>query len=155
MLTNALPTGLAEAAANTFFDIYNYGAPTQDWLTIFGNIFKADIDAGNNATTDYSKLTPPSTPVPAKPLSAYVGTYSNDYYGQIEVSEHRGSLWMRLPDTGALYTLSHWDGNTFTYRFEAEQAIGTRGVVFSFAGTPTVLIENLALEGNGVFTRSD
>ena len=155
VLTNALPTGLAEAAANTFFDIYNYGAPTQDWLTIFGNIFKADIDAGNNATTDYSKLTPPSTPVPAKPLSAYVGTYSNDYYGQIEVSEHRGSLWMRLPDTGALYTLSHWDGNTFTYRFEAEQAIGTRGVVFSFAGTPTVLIENLALEGNGVFTRSD
>ena len=60
---------------------------------------------------------------------------------------------MRLPAAGALYTLRHWDGEAFTYRFEAEQGIGTRGVVFSLSGTPHVLIENLALEGNGVFTR--
>lgn len=155
VLTNALPTGLAEATANTFFDLYNYGAPTQDWLTIFGNIFKADIEAGNNSTTDYSKLTPPSGHAPDKPLSAYVGTYGNEYYGQIEIGEHHGSLWMRFPDTGALYTLSPWDADTFTYRFEAEQSIGTRGVVFTFAGRPSVLIENLALEGKGVFTRID
>jgi len=155
VLTNALPTGLAEATANTFFDLFNYGAPAQDWLTLMGNFFKSDIESGNNASTDYSKLTPPSAPAPAKPLSTYVGTYGNEYYGQIEISEHRGSLWMRLPDTGALYTLSHWDGDTFTYRFEAEQGIGTRGVVFRFAGSPSVLIENLALEGNGVFTRSN
>jgi len=155
VLTNALPTGLAEATANTFFDLYNDGAPTQDWLTIFGNFFKADIEDGNNSTTDYSKLTPPSSPVPGKPLSAYVGTYRNNYYGQIEITEHKGSLWMRFPDTGALYTLSHWDADTFTYRFEAEQGIGTRGVVFTFAGRPSVLIDNLALEGNGTFTRID
>ena len=41
------------------------------------------------------------------------------------------------------------------YQFEAEQGIGTRGVVFTFGGRPRVLVENLALEGNGVFTRSD
>jgi hypothetical protein len=93
--------------------------------------------------------------VTAKPLSTYVGTYANDYYEQIEISEHRGSLWMRFPDTGALYTLSHWDPDTFTYRFEAEQGIGTRGVVFNLSGTPCVLIENLALEGNGVSIRAD
>jgi CubicO group peptidase (beta-lactamase class C family) len=151
VLTNALPTGLAEATANTFFDLYNYGEPTQGWLTLFGNLFKTDIEDSNNATTDYSKLTPPSSPVPGKPLSAYVGTYRNDYYGTIEISEHRGSLWMRLPDTGALYTLSHWNADTFTYRFEAEQGIGTRGVVFTVDGTRRVLIENLGLEGNGVF----
>jgi hypothetical protein len=61
---------------------------------------------------------------------------------------------MRLPDNGALYTLSHWDGDTFTYRFEAEQGIGTRGVVFTTSGAPSVLIENLALEGNGVFIKN-
>jgi CubicO group peptidase (beta-lactamase class C family) len=154
VLTNAMPTGLAEATANTFFDLYNYRAPTQDWLTIFGNAFKEDIDAGNNSTTDYSKLPLPSSPVPAKQLSAYVGAYSNSYYGQIEISEHRGALWMRFPDTGALYTLTHRNADTFTYRFEAEQAIGTRGVVFIFNGVPSVLIENLALEGNGVFIRN-
>lgn len=151
VLTNAFPTGLAEATANTLFDLYN-DAPTKDWLTLYGNAFKADIEAANNSTTDYSKLTRPPSPTPSKPLSAYVGTYQNEYYGRIEINEQGGSLWMRFPDTGALYTLSHWDANTFTYRFEAEQGIGTRGVVFTFDKGRRVLIENLALEGNGVFT---
>jgi hypothetical protein len=155
VVTNALPTGLVEATANTFFDLYNNGEPTRDWLTLLRGAFKNMIEESNNATTDYSKLTPPSSPATGRPLSAYVGTYGNNYYGQIEISEQGGSLWMRLPATGALYTLSHWDADTFTYRFEAEQGIGTRGVVFNLSGTPSVLIENLAVEGNGVFTRND
>jgi CubicO group peptidase (beta-lactamase class C family) len=153
VVTNALPTGLAEATANTFFDLYHYGKPTRDWLTLFRGVFKADIENSNNSTTDYSKLPSPASSAPSGPLSAYTGIYRDEYYGQIEISEHRGSLWMRLPGNGALYTLTHWNGKTFTYRFEAEQAIGTRGVVFCLSGTPQVLIENLALEGNGVFTR--
>jgi hypothetical protein len=151
VLTNALPTGLAEAAANTFFDLVNYGAPRKDWLTFFGNGFKGFIEASNNASTDYSRLSPPPSPTRAKPLSTYVGRYGNNYYGQIEVTEHNGSLWMRFPDTGALYTLTHWDADTFIYRFEAEQGIGSRGVVF-MGEKRSVLIENLALEGNGLFT---
>lgn len=154
VLTNALPTGLAEAITSTFFDLYKNGKPTQDWLTLFGQLFKAMIDQDNNASTDYSKLTPPASPAPSGPLSAYVGTYRNDYYGNIEVSEDRGSLWLRLPANGALYTLTHWDGKTFTYRYEAEQSIGARGVKFTLNGVPHVLIENLALEGDGVFTRT-
>src|SRR5947209_11148416 len=113
------------------------------------------IESSNNETKDYSKLSPPASPVPGGPLSAYVGTYRNEYYGQVEISEQHGSLWMRLPAKGTLYTLTHWDGDTFTYRFEAEQGIGTRGVVFTLSSTPHVLIENLALEGNGVFVRED
>jgi len=155
VLTNALPTGLAEATANTFFDLLNYGAPTQDWLSIYSDAFKKMIEQGNNETTDYSKLTPPSSPAPPKPLSAYTGTYCNDYYGRIEITEQQGGLWMRLPDNGALYYLSHWDADTFTYRFEAEQGIGARGVVFNLSGRPTVTIENLTVEGNGVFTRNN
>jgi CubicO group peptidase (beta-lactamase class C family) len=151
VLTNALPTGLAEAAANTFFDLVNYGAPRKDWLTFFGNGFKGFIETSNNASTDYSKLSRPPSPARAKPLSTYVGRYGNNYYGQIEVTEHNGSLWMRFPDTGALYTLTHWDADTFIYRFEAEQGIGSRGVVF-MGEKRSVLIENLALEGNGLFT---
>jgi CubicO group peptidase (beta-lactamase class C family) len=154
MLTNGTPTGLVEAVANTFFDIYNTGAPTRDWLTIFSAAFKSMIEEGNNATTDYSKLTPPASPSGGKALSTYTGTYGNNYYGKIEITEQHGSLWMRLPDNGALYTLSHWDNDTFTYRFEAEQGIGTRGVVFTTGGKSSVLVENLALEGNGVFIKN-
>lgn len=152
VITNALPTGLAEATANTFFDLYKYGAPRQDWLTIFGDFFKNWIEQSNDECTNYAKLTRPSSPKPGSPFSSYVGTYRNDYYGAIEISEQQGSLWMRLPSAGQIYSLSHWDGDTFTYRFEAEQGIGIRGVKFS---PGKVLIENLALEGNGVFTRSN
>jgi CubicO group peptidase (beta-lactamase class C family) len=153
VLTNALPTGLAEAITSTFFDLYKYGAPRRDWLTLFGGIFRTMLENSNNESKDYSRVTPPSNPVPSGPLSAYVGTYRNDYYGDIEISKVGDSLWMRLPAAGALYTLRHWYGKAFTYRFEAEQGIGTRGVVFNLSGTPHVLIENLAVEGNGVFTR--
>lgn len=155
VLTNALPTGLAEATAATFFDLFNYGAPRQDWLSIYSKAFREMIEKSNDETTDYSKLNPPSSPAPPKPLSAYAGIYRNDYYGRIEITEQQGGLWMRLPDNGALYSLSHWDADTFTYRFEAEQGIGTRGVVFNLSGRPTVAIENLTVEGNGVFTRSN
>jgi CubicO group peptidase (beta-lactamase class C family) len=155
VLTNALPTGLAEAIASTFFDMYNYGAPQRDWLEIFRKYFRDQIEEDNNRTPDYSKLPPPSSSDPARPLTEYVGIYRNKYYGKIEITEQRGSLWMRLPATGALYTLDHWDGDKFTYRFEAEQGIGTRGVEFTLNGSPRMTIENLALEGNGVFLRKD
>jgi CubicO group peptidase (beta-lactamase class C family) len=155
VLTNALPTGLAEATTFTFFDLYKDGKPSRDWLKLFGGLFRSMIESDNNATPDYSKLKPATSPARSKPLSAYVGTYRNEYYGPIEISEQSKSLWMRLPANGALYCLSHWDGDTFTYRFEAEQGIGTRGVKFMFGATPRVLIENLALEGNGVFARTD
>lgn len=155
VLTNAQPTGLAEAVTNTFFDLYKYGAPTQDWLSLFSGIFTSLLETWNGGSTDYSKQTPPASPAPGKPLSMYAGTYRNDYYGQVEIGNGRNSLWMRLPGKGDVYNLEHWNGDTFTYRFEAEQGIGFRGVVFSFDGSPRVLIENLALEGNGVFTRLD
>jgi hypothetical protein len=51
---------------------------------------------------------------------------------------------MRFPDAGAR------DADTFTHRFEAEQGVGTRGGVF-MGDKRSVLIENLALERNGVF----
>ncbi len=152
VLTNAQPTGLAEATAFTFFDSF-YGQPTRDWLTLFSAAFKGMIEDSNNATTDYSKLNAPSSPAPSKPLSSYTGAYCNDYYGRIEVTEEAGSLWMRFPDTGRLYTLTHWDGDKFTYRFEEEQGIGTRGVSFAVTGAGTMSIENLALEGSGEFAK--
>jgi hypothetical protein len=155
VLTNARPTGLAEATANTFFDLYNDGRPTRDWLALFSKAFDQMIEESNNESTDYSKLDPPSSPAPGKLLSSYVGTYRNRYYGEIEFTKQGNSLWMRLPAAGTLYQLTHWDGDKFTYRFEAEQGIGTRGVVFSFGGRPHVLVENLALEGDGNFVRID
>ena len=136
VLTNALPTGLAEAIAITFFDLYQYGKPRQDWLALTGEYFQNLLESLNNESTDYFKLTPPSSPAPSKPLSEYVGTYGNAYYGDIEIEKVGESLWMRMPADGALYTLTHWDGDTFTYRYKDEPSITSRGVVFTLSGTP-------------------
>lgn len=154
VLTNAQPSGLAEAVAFSFFDLIEQDEPSRDWLALVGEFWKQGIEAVNNAVTDYSKLTRPSNAAPSAPLSAYVGTYRNDYYGSIEITEQGGWLWMRLPGKGSLYTLMPWSGDQFTYRFEEEQGIGTRGVKFALGSTPQVTIDNLAMEGDGVFLRT-
>jgi CubicO group peptidase (beta-lactamase class C family) len=155
VLTNAVPTGLAEAVANTVFDLYHSGKPSRDWLTLATEFFKKMLEAGNDETPDYSKMTPSSSPTAAKPLSSYVGIYQNDYYGSIEISEDGGSLWMRLPADGALYTLRHWDADNFVYRYKGEPGVTARGIKFTLGAKPQVLVENLAVEGNGVFVKAD
>jgi CubicO group peptidase (beta-lactamase class C family) len=153
VLTNAEPTGFAEAVANEFFDLYHYGKEKQNWLQVTTDVFKNMIDTIYGGTSDYSKQTPPASPAAAKPLSTYTGIYRNDYYGQIEVSEDHGLLWMRLPADGSLFSLTHWDGDTFVYRYKEEPGAITRGVKFTPGTTPKVLLENLASEGDAVFTK--
>ncbi len=153
VLTNAVPTGLAEAVANEFLDLYHYGKAKQDWLQLAGNVFNNMMETVYDGVPDYSKQTPPASPAAAKPLSAYAGVYRNDYYGQIEVSDDHGMLWMRLPADGSLFPLMHWDGDTFVYRYKEEPGAITRGVKFTLGAAPKVLLENLASEGDAVFTK--
>ena len=103
---------------------------------------------------DYATLPAPTNPATAKPLTAYAGTYSNEYFGTLEVSVDKDRLILRLPPRGAYYELSHWDGDTFTYYFASESTgLGRRGAKFSLDKNQ-VLIENLATEHNSVFTRT-
>jgi hypothetical protein len=106
-----------------------------------------------NASPNYATLPPPKNPASAKPLTAYVGKYPNEYFGTLEVSLENDRLILRLPPRGAYYELTHWDGDTFTYYFASESTgLGRRGAKFS-PDKNQVLIENLALEHNSVFTR--
>jgi hypothetical protein len=54
---------------------------------------------------------------------------------------------------GSLFTLTHWDGDTFVYRCKEEAGAITRGVKLTLGATPKVLLENLASEGDAVFTK--
>lgn len=98
--------------------------------------------------------TAPETPAPARPLSAYTGSYSNEYFGTLEVSVQGDRLILRLPPRGSYYELTHWDGELFTYYFASENTgQGRRGAVFS-PEKNQVLIQNLVPEHNAVFTRA-
>ncbi|MGK3940000.1 serine hydrolase [Streptomyces caeruleatus] len=154
VLTNGEPIGVPEAIATTFLDTAETGGPTVDWLTFLGPIFK-QATQGERSPVDYSK--PPSSPAPAKANSAYTGTYANAYYGPMTVSTQDGELTMQLGPKKQRFTLSHYDGDTFSYRTTGENAVGLSGVTFTVGSggrADKVRVENLDTTGLGTFTRS-
>jgi CubicO group peptidase (beta-lactamase class C family) len=152
-LTNSLPVGLPESICLHFLDLVHYGKPQREYLKLVGQFMQQMIAEFTNASPNYATLPAPKSPAPAKALSTYAGKYTNEYFGTLEVSAENGRLIMRLPPRGAYYELAHWDGDTFTYHYDSENAgFGRRGAKFS-PEKNQVLIESLSPEHEAVFTR--
>lgn len=131
------------------------GGPTVDWLKFLGPIFQQTLQ-GEHSKVDYSK--PPASPAPAKPNSAYTGTYANNYYGPITVSAQGGQLTMQLGPKKQRFALRHYDGDTFSYSTTGEMSVGLSGVTFTVGSgghADKVRVENLDTTGLGTFTRND
>src|ERR1700733_8153591 len=153
VLTNGTPIGLPESISLSFPDFFRYGSARRDYLSLFRPIFDDLVKQTQDSSPDYSKLPPPSNPAPGGGLSAYAGTYKSPYYGTLLIEVERNQLILRLPPRGAYYELTHWDGDTFTYYFASENTgVARRGVKF-LSGGKQVLIENLAIVNDGVFTK--
>jgi CubicO group peptidase (beta-lactamase class C family) len=153
-LSNSLPVGLPESICLHFLDLVHYGKPQRDYLALIGPMMGQMMADSQNSSPDYATLPVPQNSRPAKPGSAYVGKYSNEYFGTVEVIEDKGKLVLRLPPRGAYYELAHWDGDFFTYYFASENTgSGRRGAKF-FPERKQVLIESLSPEHAAVFSRS-
>jgi CubicO group peptidase (beta-lactamase class C family) len=154
VLTNAAPVGVAEGLAFSFMDQALYGRQTQDWPALFAGVFADPASLGVVSGADYGR--PPATPSPALANGAYAGIYANDYYGDVEVTDRGGALAIALGPDRTAFPLTHYDRDTFTYETAGENAVGRSGVTFAIgpdgkAGGVTV--ENLNVDGNGVFPR--
>jgi hypothetical protein len=153
VLTNGSPVGLPEAIALTFLDNFEYGAPRADYLAAAGASFAELRKGALESSCNYSTKKPPSNPTPGGPVSSFVGTYQNPYFGELEVEEEQGRLILRLPALGTYYELSHWDGNTYTYYIANEvSGAARRGVTFSGDGKQ-ITVENLKFEYSNVFNK--
>ena len=76
----------------------------------------------------------------------------SQFYGALQIEVREDRLVLRLPPRDSHHELAHWDGDTFTYYFASENTgIARRGVKFLEGGK--VLVENLAIENDGVFTK--
>src|SRR4029077_8613292 len=128
VLTNAYPIGLAEGLAFTFTDVALYGKATHDWLALLFSDFAA---LGVAVGTDYSK--PPASPTPALANSAYVGTYTNGFFGNIQSIEQGVGLAIVEGPHKLTFPLKHYDRDLFTYETEGENAVGGTGVTFTIA----------------------
>ncbi len=155
VLTNAFPLGVAEGLANTFLDYALHGKPTQDWLTVYKQAFSQMLRAEASHVGDYTK--PPASPAPAVANAAYLGTYSNDFFGEISVIENEGGLAIVQGPKNKTFPMTHWDRDTFTYETAGESSVGTSGVIFTMGPenkARRVLVENLNIHGEGVFNRA-
>ena len=155
VLTNAYPIGIAEALGTTFVDTALYGKPTQDWLAIFKQAFSNPAAVGTVLGFDYSKL--PASPAPAIRNSAYVGRYTNDFFGEISIIEKDGGLAIVQGPKNKTFPMRHYDRDTFTYETEGENAVAVSGITFTIGPdgkAVQVVAENLNVRGEGVFKRA-
>jgi CubicO group peptidase (beta-lactamase class C family) len=155
VLTNAAPTGAAEAIGTTFLDLAFTGAIQQNWLAVIGPAVAAAVLPDYGVGMDYS--TPPQPRTRARELDWYLGGYANDFFGPIEVASQGEQLVLSYGPTGLRFPLTHWDGDVFLYQPVGENAGGPSRV--TFAGSPEtaaarVTIENLNTTGEGEFLRT-
>jgi hypothetical protein len=148
VLTNAFPPGVGEGLSLTFTDIALYGKTTQDWLNYFKKMYStATLGPG----TDYSK--PPAAARPALATGAYVGTYTNNLYGEIQIIEQGDALAIVEGPAKLTFPLKHYDRDRFT----CENTEGeTGGVTFTIGAdgkATTVIVEELNLQSEGTFKR--
>ncbi|HXQ02578.1 MAG TPA: serine hydrolase [Candidatus Udaeobacter sp.] len=155
VLTNAYPIGVAEALGTTFLDTALYRKPTQDWFAIFRQAFSNPAAVGTVLGFDYSR--PPASPTSALKSSAYVGRFTNDYFGDISIVEKDGGLAIVEGPRNKTFPMQHYDRDTFTYETQGENAVGRSGVTFTIAPdgkANQVLVENLNVRGEGTFKRA-
>ncbi len=108
VLTNAQPTGAAEAIIATYVDTLLHGEPSADWMSLYGGSFSPLLSP--------PPLERPAAPVPARDASAYVGTYANAYFGDVVVRSGAEGLEMVMGPGGAtVFRLEPYDGDQFSF----------------------------------------
>ena len=86
-LTNATPSGVPEALTAEFADLVQFGEVREDWYQLY-NSRPVKME---QPVAPWSGSSDRRIP-PAAPLSSYVGTYANDYWGPARISEQDGKL---------------------------------------------------------------
>jgi CubicO group peptidase (beta-lactamase class C family) len=148
VLTNGYPIGVPESLGEQFFDLVEHGAIQRDWLGVIGPVLTA-LDAPEGKLVGAAR---PAAPKPPQPLSAYAGTYRNDYHGPLRVVMSGDALQLVLGPAPLQLPLEHWDGDVFTFKLVNESAPPRTVSMASFAGD-RVTLEFYDSDGLGTFVR--
>lgn len=121
VLTNMDHDDARNALLYHIFDEY-LGLPPRD---VEAALLKMSKDQEAQDQAEKSKLASAYLPGPAPlPLNNYVGTYSNDLDGTVQVALENGHLVLRSGNPDLIGDLAHWNHNTFRvklrYRFYDE-----------------------------------
>jgi CubicO group peptidase (beta-lactamase class C family) len=150
VLTNAAPIGVAEAIAASYLNLAMEGKVQRDWLSFFGGL----VEETEEPQSD--KSSPAADDSPALAAKAYVGKYTNVYYGDLEVVEQDKKLALLMGPKKMRFPLRHADRDDFIYQPTGEMASGESALSFQM-GTDgrasAVNLEYLDAQGQGRFIR--
>lgn len=105
------------------------GRPRVDWVTRYHAEKQRRITAALAALK--TTAAPPAAVGPSLPLAAYSGTYSDPWYGDIEIGVKDGALTIDFKTTPRMSgTLEHYQYDTFATRLD-DQSIEPAYVTFS------------------------
>lgn len=155
VLTNGLPIGVAETLCLDILDVAQRGEPSRDWLSIVMPAFVALMAPVYGTGTAWDS--PPGEAAPALPAAAYLGTYRNDFYGEVRVIEAGDGLAFQIGPEPREFTLTHYDRDTFSWQPTGENASSRSGLTFTIGPDNTAVSfddEYLAWGGPGAFPRS-
>jgi CubicO group peptidase (beta-lactamase class C family) len=147
-LTNAAPIGVPETLAAEFMDLVQYGEIREDWVALYQQAF-APMNKPEGTLVGKQ---PPANPAPARPFDAYVGEYANPYWGPARITEANGALQLSIGPRGDSFPLTHWDGDTFTFTLQDENAPPGTISQATFASN-TLTLEYFDEDKLGRFTR--
>ena len=150
-LTNAGPYGIPETLTAQFMDLVQYGQIREDWAALY----KKAIAPINNPAGSLVGKQPPANAAPPRPLSDYVGVYASDYWGPAVVTERDGALQLAMGPKNQTFTLTQWDGDTFSFPVLSENAPPGTISKATFAGFPGAMLNLEYYDANklGTFTR--
>ena len=148
VLSNAAPTGIPETITAEFADLVQFGEVRENWRELYKDAF-ASMDKPEGSLVGQS---PPENPAPAQPLPSYVGTYASEYWGPANITETAGALTLTLGPDNRSFPLKHWDGDTFVFDIQDENAPPGTVSKATFAGG-SLTLEFFDENGLGRFIR--
>ena len=112
VLSNGWPAGVPQSVIAAFDDLVRYGRITRDWFQLSSKA----VEPLTTPTFSIDGQRQPDSPVAARPLTSYVGAYSNAYVGDSRVTLEAGQLELALGPRGiSRRRLRHWSGDVFFY----------------------------------------
>ncbi|MBA2519548.1 MAG: serine hydrolase [Chloroflexia bacterium] len=154
-LSNAMPIGVVEALCLDVLDVAQRGEATRDWFALTGPGLEAVLAPTYGTGTDWEAV--PADASPAQPTSAYLGTFSNAYYGDVEVIESGDGLGFRIGPEPREFALTHYSHDTFSWQPTGENATVRSGLTFTIGvdGTADSFTdEDLADGGPGTLVKA-
>lgn len=114
------------------------GAPQTDWVGAYLKV-QARRRAGLDDTVKRTAAAREASSRPSLPLARYVGTYNDEWYGDVEILDGKEALIMRFTRTPSLVgDLEHWQYDTFVVKWRDRELRADAYVTFSLEPDGTI-----------------